>query len=120
MEKWRAIPGGVRDIITNCPEKCSAEQHPPDSLNTEEEMGEMSTQSQDPSRISHKVFLRLKGPRESIMGEMNGRTTPNSQRVPKIWPAMLNDVRFAQIPRIFRTIVVKKKTPETFKSRICA
>ena len=77
-------------------------------------------ESQDPSRLPPKTFLRIPAARDAILQEMVTLTTPDARGLPTLAPVLLSDLQRKHFPGIFCTMVVKKKTPIKYKARLRA
>ena len=87
-------------------------------LTAEEE--QIILESQDPSRIAPKSFLKIPNALRAIVLEMNTVTAKDARGIPNLLAVNLKDDRYKSLPRVFCTVVVKKKTPLVYKARLCA
>ena len=73
----------------------------------------------DPSRIPPRVAFKLQPARIAIEKEITDLLTAKPHEPPAMIEVALNDSRYAKIPRVHSTLVVKRKGSDSYKGRLC-
>ena len=74
----------------------------------------------DPSRIPPRVAFKLLPARAAIEREITDLLLAKPNEPPAMMEISLNDSRYAAIPRVQSTLVVKRKGIDSYKGRLCA
>ena len=75
--------------------------------------------SQDPARITPRIFLKIPRCLEDIAKEIWGMVRVGPSGVPSLVAVRINEARFENIPKTHSTLVMKRKYPALFKARLC-
>ena len=73
----------------------------------------------DPSRIPPRIAFKLIPAREAIEKEINDLIHAKPGEPPAMVEVALNDPRFRNVPRVQSTLVVKRKSVNQYKGRLC-
>ena len=72
-----------------------------------------------PSRIPPRIAFQSPQSRLAIGKEITDLLTPHGKIPPAILEIDLSDSRYCHLPRVFSTIIVKRKSIDLYKGRIC-
>ena len=97
----------------------TASDHPSSPDPTCEEMDDEILNRFDPSGIPPRIAFRSPQARTAMEKEITDLLTPHGRAPPAMVEIDLYDSRYRHLPRVFSTMIAKRKSIDLYKGRLC-